>query len=46
MSEMWARIRSRRNSWLVPLLVLLAVASLLLIVGNDSVLAPFRYSAF
>jgi hypothetical protein len=39
-------IKSRRNAWLVPLLILLALTGALIVLGSDSLLTPFHYSVF
>jgi Family of unknown function (DUF5989) len=42
----WDLVKGHRNVWLVPLLVLLALAVGLIVLGGDSLLTPFHYSVF
>ncbi len=44
--ELWAYLRARKKLWLLPILLVLAVVSALVIVAQGSALAPFIYSIF
>ncbi len=44
--ELWSFIRTRRNYWLVPIIVMLAVFGGLLILAKGSAVAPFIYALF
>jgi Family of unknown function (DUF5989) len=44
--DLWMLIKSRRNAWLVPLLIVLALTGALIVLGSDSLLTPFHYSVF
>jgi hypothetical protein len=45
-SEFWRFLRSRRKSWLVPILIVLVIFGVLIVVGEGSALAPFIYTLF
>ena len=44
--ELWAYVRERRNVWLVPVLVMLALFGGLLLLTQGSAIAPFIYPLF
>ena len=44
--ELWAFMRARKKLWLLPILLVLAAVSLLLVFAQGSALAPFIYSIF
>lgn len=41
--ELWDFIKVRKKWWLAPLIIVLAIAGLLIIIGQSSVLSPFIY---
>lgn len=46
LKEFLAFLRQRKKYWLIPLLVILLLLSLLIVLTQGSVLAPFIYSIF
>ena len=44
--EMWAFMRVRKKWWLLPILVVMALVSALLLFAQGSALAPFIYTIF
>ncbi len=44
--EFWAFVRQRKRYWLVPIIVVLVALGVLLIVAQNSAIAPFIYSLF
>ncbi len=44
--EFWAFMRVRKKWWLGPIVVMLLLLSLLLVLTEGSVLAPFIYTLF
>jgi hypothetical protein len=44
--QLWQFMRQRKKLWLLPIIVLLLLASALLILVQGSALAPFIYSVF
>jgi len=44
--QLWAFMRQRKKLWLLPIIVLLILASALLLLVQGSALAPFIYSIF
>lgn len=45
-AELWTFIRVRRNYWLLPIIVMLAIFGGLLILAKGSAVAPFIYTLF
>jgi len=45
-SELWSFMRVRKKWWLGPILVILALLSLLIVLTEGSALAPFIYALF
>jgi hypothetical protein len=46
-AELWAFLRVRKKWWLAPILIILAMMSLLIVLTESSgVLAPFIYALF
>ena len=44
--EMWAFMRERKKFWLLPIMIVMAVLSALLVLAQGSALAPFVYTIF
>jgi hypothetical protein len=44
--ELWAFMRVRKKWWLLPILVIMAMVSALLVFAQGSALAPFIYTIF
>lgn len=44
--ELWAFMRARKKLWLLPILVVMALVSMLLVFAQGSALAPFIYTVF
>ena len=45
-SELWGFMRVRKKWWLAPILIILALLSLLIVLTEGSALAPFIYALF
>ena len=45
-TELWSFMRVRKKWWLGPILVILALLSLLIVFTEGSALAPFIYALF
>ena len=45
-SELWSFMRVRKKWWLGPILIILALLSLLIVFTEGSALAPFIYTIF
>ena len=45
-SELWSFMKVRKKWWLGPILVILALLSLLIVFTEGSALAPFIYALF
>jgi len=39
-------LKERKKWWLIPMIIVLALFSLILIIGSSSALAPYIYSLF
>ena len=39
-------LKERKKWWLIPMIIILALFSLVLIIGSSSALAPYIYSLF
>ncbi|MDC3169757.1 DUF5989 family protein [Paracoccaceae bacterium] len=46
LKELWAFLRSRKKLWLAPTIIVMLILSGLLILAQDSVVAPFIYTLF
>jgi competence protein ComGC len=44
--ELWAFVRQRKRYWLVPVIVVLVLLGVLLVLAENSAIAPFIYSLF
>ncbi len=44
--EFWAFMRVRKKWWLLPIIVVMALVSTLLVFAEGSALAPFIYTIF
>ena len=44
--EFWAYMRVRKKWWLLPIIVIMALVSTLLVFAEGSALAPFIYTIF
>jgi Family of unknown function (DUF5989) len=44
--QLWAFMKQRKKLWLLPIIVILVLASALLVLVQGSALAPFIYSIF
>ncbi len=44
--QLWAFMRQRKKLWLLPIVLILVLASALLLLVQGSALAPFIYSIF
>ena len=44
--ELWTFIRVRRNYWLIPIIVMLAVLGGVIVLTKGSAVAPFIYTLF
>jgi hypothetical protein len=45
-SELWQFMRVRKKWWLLPIIVLMALLSFLVVLAQGSALAPFVYTIF
>ncbi len=46
MGEIWGFMKVRKKWWLTPIIVVLLLLSLVLVLSQGSVLAPFIYAIF
>ena len=46
LKQLWAFMKQRKKLWLLPIILILILASALLILVQGSALAPFIYSIF
>lgn len=46
LKEFFEFLKTRKNYWLIPLIVILLLFSLLIVLTQGSALAPFIYSIF
>jgi hypothetical protein len=44
--ELWAYMRTRKKFWLIPILLTMVILGALLIVAQNSAVAPFIYTLF
>lgn len=44
--ELWDFLKVRKAWWLLPIIILLVLAGLLIILGQESALSPFIYTMF
>ncbi|MDD2753128.1 MAG: DUF5989 family protein [Candidatus Portnoybacteria bacterium] len=45
-AEIWDFLKVRKAWWLAPIIVMLALAGLLIVLGQESALSPFIYTIF
>lgn len=46
LGDIWLFLRVRKKWWLMPLVVMLAFLSLLMVLAHGSALSPFIYTLF
>lgn len=46
LKELFLFLRTRKKTWLLPLITILVLLSLLIVLAGSSALAPFIYSLF
>ncbi len=46
LKEFWDYIKVRKKWWLVPIIIILAIFSSLVIVSEGTVIGPFIYTVF
>jgi hypothetical protein len=46
LAELWTFLRVRKKLWLLPLVLLMLIVGGLLIIAQNSVIAPFIYTLF
>jgi len=46
LKELWAFMRSRKNYWLLPILVMMVLLGALIVMAQGSAVAPFIYTLF
>jgi hypothetical protein len=46
LEELWAYLRCRKKLWMIPILVVMLVFGALLLLAQNSVVAPFIYTLF
>jgi len=46
LKEFWAFLRTRRNYWLLPILLTMIVLGVLLVLAQSTAIAPFIYTLF
>ena len=44
--ELWAFVRARKNYWLLPVIIVMAVFGALIVLTQGSAVAPFIYTLF
>jgi len=44
--ELWAFLQARKKLWLLPILIVMVVLGALLVIAQNSVIAPFIYTLF
>ena len=44
--ELWAFLQARKKRWIAPVLAVMLVIAALLIVAQNSIVAPFIYALF
>ncbi|MDD5449085.1 MAG: DUF5989 family protein [Candidatus Omnitrophica bacterium] len=45
-AELWEFLRCRKRYWLLPIIIILILASFLIIFSEGSAVAPFIYAIF
>ncbi len=45
-ADTWDYLKARRKHWVVPLVVTIVVLSMILILSNLALFAPFAYTTF
>ncbi len=46
LSQLWEFLRYRKKFWLAPILFLMVLVGFLLLIAQNSVIAPFIYTLF
>ena len=46
LAELWAYLKYRKKMWMIPILVVLLLFGALLLLAQNSVVAPFIYTLF
>jgi hypothetical protein len=46
LAELWAYLRYRKKLWMIPILAILLLFGALLLLAQNSVVAPFIYTLF
>ena len=46
LTELWAYLRYRKKLWMIPILTVLLLFGALLLLAQNSVVAPFIYTLF
>jgi len=46
LKDLWDFMRERKKFWLAPIIIVLALLSMLLILAQSSAVAPFIYTLF
>jgi hypothetical protein len=46
LAELWAYLRYRKKLWMIPILTVLLLFGALLLLAQNSVVAPFIYTLF
>jgi hypothetical protein len=44
--ELWAYMRARKKFWLIPILLAMAILGALIVIAQNSAVAPFLYTIF
>lgn len=44
--DMWLFLKERKKFWLAPIIIVLLLIGFLIIVGGNSIVAPFIYTLF
>jgi hypothetical protein len=45
-AELWRFMRARKKFWLLPMIVMFVIMGALLVITQNSALAPFLYTLF
>lgn len=46
LAELWAYMRARKKFWLIPILLAMVILGTLLVIAQNSAVAPFIYTLF
>jgi len=44
--ELWAYMRARKKFWLIPILLAMMILGALMVIAQNSAVAPFIYTLF